>query len=99
MRTGAGFYAPGMHPVNSLRQRLNLLFRFEIMNLDEFTGKRVKVWILGQAQENLTPGITFEGILRGIDQSVYIIENRQDEDSTGKYTLIPAGQCKISVLE
>ncbi|MBX8639783.1 MAG: hypothetical protein KIS29_05525 [Thermoplasmata archaeon] len=69
------------------------------MNLNDFVGKSVRVWILGQAQENLTPGITFEGVLRGIDQSVYIIENRQDADGTGKYTLIPSGQCKISVIE
>ncbi|MBX8631040.1 MAG: hypothetical protein KIY12_03015 [Thermoplasmata archaeon] len=69
------------------------------MILNDFIGKKVRVWILGQGQENLTPGLTFEGVLRGIDQGVYIIEDASAGDGKGKYTLIPAGQCRISIIE
>ncbi len=72
----------------------------ESMKLESFIGKKVTVWLLGQAQLNISPGIVTHGVLEGIDQGIYII-SRLDEsgNTTGEIMLIPMGQCRISLKE
>ena len=65
--------------------------------ISDYYGKKVKVWLLGQSQLNVTPGITTEGTLIGMDQGVYIIRTSKND---GRETvLIPVSQCRISVIE
>ncbi len=72
----------------------------ESMKLENFMGKKVTVWLLGQSQLNISPGMVTHGILQGIDQGIYIIR-RVDEggNQTGEIMLIPMGQCRISLKE
>ena len=65
------------------------------MNLNDLIGHEVNAIILGQYEESLTPELYINGILVGIEQGVYIVKSK---DSTQeKYTLIPMGQCLITL--
>ncbi|MCL4334679.1 MAG: hypothetical protein M1402_01080 [Candidatus Thermoplasmatota archaeon] len=66
------------------------------MNLTDLIGSEITALILGQYQESLTPELYIHGVLRGIDQSAYIIES-MDARSPNKITVIPIGQCVLSV--
>lgn len=66
------------------------------MNLNDLIGSEITALILGQYQESLTPELYIRGILRGIDQSAYIIEST-DGSSANRITVIPVGQCVLSV--
>lgn len=67
------------------------------MNLNDFVGMPVTVWILNQMQETLTPGTKFDGVLRGVDQGAYIIETSQQ--NSGSYVVLPIGSCRLLLTE
>ncbi|MEM0158995.1 MAG: hypothetical protein QW812_05740 [Thermoplasmataceae archaeon] len=69
------------------------------MKLENYIGADVRVWLLGQAQLSLTPGMSFEGKLLGVDQGVYIIESKNSrvEEGRDEILLIPVIQCRISL--
>ncbi len=64
------------------------------MNLSDMVEKRVKAWMVNQAQQSIVPGISFEGTLKGIDQGTYIIKIDSDEDD---YIVVPILSCKLLV--
>lgn len=63
------------------------------MNLNDLVGMPATVWILNQAQESLTPGSRFDGILRGVDQGAYIFE--VSDPAPESYVVLPIGSCRI----
>lgn len=63
------------------------------MNLSDLVGMTVTVWILNQAQESITPGGKFEGVLRGVDQGAYIFET--GTPGSGTYVILPVGSCRL----
>ena len=65
--------------------------------ISDYFGKRVKVWLLGQSQLNITPGMLTQGVLIGLDQGAYII--RPDSGESQGALFIPISQCRISVIE
>jgi len=65
------------------------------MNLNDLVGHEVNALIIGQFQESLTPELYINGILVGIDQGVYIIKTK--ENTPERYTLIPVGQCLMTL--
>lgn len=65
--------------------------------ISDFFGKKVKVWLLGQSQLNITPGMVIEGTLIGLDQGAYIVSSETTDGQ--KALFIPVSQCKISVIE
>ncbi len=65
------------------------------MDLSNLIGLDVTVWILNQAQENITPGTKFDGVLRGVDQGAYIFE--LGGQSSGQYAVLPVGSCRVLV--
>lgn len=72
----------------------------EGLKLENFIGKKVTVWLLGQAQLNISPGMVTHGTLEGIDQGIYIIRRMEESGkSTGEIMLVPMGQCRISLKE
>ncbi|MCL4330405.1 MAG: hypothetical protein M1533_05345 [Candidatus Thermoplasmatota archaeon] len=64
------------------------------MNLSDMLEKRVRAWMINQGQENIVPGMSFEGTLKGIDQGTYIIKVDSDEDD---FIVVPIGSCKLLV--
>ncbi len=48
------------------------------MILNDLIDRKIEVMILNQAQENLSPRLRFDGILKGVDQGTYIIERTSD---------------------
>jgi hypothetical protein len=53
--------------------------------------------ILNQAQENLSPRLRFDGILKGVDQGTYIIERTSDGKS--ELVVLPIGLCRINTMQ
>ena len=66
-----------------------------VMNLNDLIGHEVNAIILGQYQESLTPELYINGILVGIDQGAYIVKSM--DNAKEKYTLIPIGQCLMTL--
>jgi hypothetical protein len=67
------------------------------MILNDLIEKKVDVMILNQGQENLSPKLRFEGILKGIDQGAYLISaniNGQNE-----IIVLPIGICRLNTKD
>ncbi len=67
------------------------------MILNDLIDRRVEVMILNQAQENLSPRLRFDGILKGVDQGTYIIERTSDGKS--ELVVLPIGLCRINTMQ
>lgn len=69
------------------------------MNVIDLVGRNVKFLILGQYQESLTPELYIRGKLIGVDQSVYIIETENTDQSRKQIICVPMMQCIISTTD
>ena len=69
------------------------------MNVIDLVGRNVKFLILGQYQESLTPELYIRGKLIGVDQSVYIIETENTDQSKKQIICVPMMQCVISTTD
>lgn len=67
----------------------------EQTKISDFIGKRVTVWLLGQSQLSISPGLKTDGTLMGVDQGIYII--KLDKEDLDEILLIPVGQCRLAV--
>jgi len=67
------------------------------MILNDLIGRKIEVMILNQAQENLSPRLRFDGVLKGIDQGTYIIERASDGRS--ELVVLPIGLCRINTMQ
>lgn len=67
------------------------------MILNDLIDRKVDVMLLNQGQENLSPKLRFEGVLKGIDQGTYIISasiNGNDE-----IIVLPVGLCRLNTKD
>lgn len=72
----------------------------ESAKIENFIGKKITVWLLGQSQLNISPGLVTHGTLIGIDQGLYIVKREDDSgNATGETVMIPMGQCRVSFTD
>lgn len=67
------------------------------MNLADLNEHRVRVWFIGQGQENLIPDMSFDGVLKGVDQGAYIFLTKDKNSGREQYIVLPISSCKLSV--
>ena len=67
------------------------------MNLADLTDHKVRVWFIGQGQENLIPDMSFDGVLKGVDQGAYIFLTTDKNTGVERYIVMPISSCKLSV--
>jgi hypothetical protein len=65
------------------------------MNLIDLVGKNIKLLILGQYQESLSPELYMKGKLIGVDQSIYLIET-DGPNGEKRVLCVPLTQCILS---
>jgi hypothetical protein len=68
------------------------------MNLAELIDHKVRVWFIGQGQENLIPDMSFDGELKGIDQGTYIFKTKDKNSGADQYVVMPISSCKLSLV-
>lgn len=67
------------------------------MILNDLIDRKIEVMILNQAQENLSPRLRFDGILKGVDQGTYIIE--RSYEGKNELVVLPIGICRINTIQ
>jgi hypothetical protein len=67
------------------------------MILNDLIEKKVDVMLLNQGQENLSPKLRFEGILKGIDQGTYIIS--ASINGRSEIVVLPLGMCRLNTKD
>ncbi|MEM0157412.1 MAG: hypothetical protein QXN26_05035 [Thermoplasmataceae archaeon] len=66
------------------------------MMLNDLIGRRIEVMILNQGQENLSPRLRFDGILKGVDQGTYMVERTTEGRS--EIVVLPIGMCRLNTI-
>ncbi|MCL5803137.1 MAG: hypothetical protein ACYCSA_00150 [Thermoplasmataceae archaeon] len=67
------------------------------MILNDLIEKKVDVMLLNQAQENLSPKLRFEGVLKGIDQGTYIISSTINDRN--EIIVLPIAMCRLNTKD
>ncbi|WP_393971208.1 hypothetical protein OXIME_001466 [Oxyplasma meridianum] len=67
------------------------------MILNDLIDRKVEVMILNQGQENLSPRLRFEGVLKGVDQGTYILERTLEGGK--EFVVLPIALCRINTRE
>ena len=67
------------------------------MILNDLIEKKVDVMLLNQAQENLSPKLRFEGVLKGIDQGTYIISSTINDRN--EIIVLPIAMCRLNTID
>lgn len=68
--------------------------------VSDYFGKKVTIWLLGQSQLSISPGLKTNGTLLGSDQSVYIIRlDPVEKSGKSEVVMIPMSQCRLSFPE
>ncbi len=66
------------------------------MMLNDLIGRKIEVMILNQGQENLSPRLRFDGILKGVDQGTYIVE--KTTEGRNELVVLPIGICRLNTV-
>lgn len=67
------------------------------MILNDLIDRKIEVMILNQGQENLSPRLRFDGVLKGVDQGAYIVE--RISGGRTELVVLPIGICRLNTVD